>query len=40
MNSHLSTMEMEMNTQTQIECDGDENDSTLWWKRIANQHEH
>jgi hypothetical protein len=33
-------MEMEINTQTQDECDGNEDESRLWWKQITNQHKH
>ncbi len=39
-NYHLSAMEMEMNTQTQVEHNGNEDESTLWWRRIANWHKH
>jgi hypothetical protein len=31
---------MGMNTQTQLGRDGNEDESTLWWKQIANRHEH
>jgi hypothetical protein len=31
---------MEMKMQTQAEHDGDEDESTLWWRQITNQHEH
>jgi hypothetical protein len=33
-------MDMEMNTQTQAEHDGDEDESTLQWRQITNWHEH